>query len=325
MQGVHHRVGGNGGGRQCRNKTGHQQLADIKRSAFQPAGDADMQDAPEHGFPEAQVGRGTQPHRAVGAQQPPDHNDRPQHPGGQRCQPRTQYLQPEAVDEHGVADEIEDIGGGGNGHGELGIAHRPEHRGTDIIQRQKGIAENGDGEIGACVVHHLRLDLPEKQHQELIPQQEEQQRNDQRKAHQQQGKLPHAAPGVFLLSVADVLRQHHTAAGGQRREQPQEYRIDRIDERHPGNGGLAAGGHHHGIGHADGHGKRLLDHQRHQQPPQVLPTEHSLQSSLPLFHKKSRAPIVPRRCGKCKWGKCIHPPGGSGGGRRAHCSGEGCP
>ena len=278
LQRVHDGIGGDGGGGKGGNQAGHQQLADIERRAFQTAGNADAQDTAEHLPLGAQVAEGAQPHPAVGAQQPDHHDGGAQHPGGQGSQPRAQHLQPEAVDQHGVADKIEDISGGGGGHGKAGIALRAEYRRADIVKRQKGIAEDRDGEIGAGADHYRRFDLPEQQPQQGIPKQQKRHRNSQRKAKQQQRELSHRAAGVLLLAAADVLRQHHAAAGRQRREQPQKDRVDRIDERDAGDGGLAAGGDHDGIRHADGHGQRLLNHQRHQHPAQVRAGKHSFQA-----------------------------------------------
>ena len=63
---------------------------------------------------------------------------------------------------------------------------------------------------------------------------------------------------------------HHRAAGGEGGKDLNDECIDVVHQRDAGYGGLAGGGDHDGIRHADSHQQKLLNDQGNDEPQQCV-------------------------------------------------------
>ena len=198
-----------------------------------------------------------------------EHNDdRGGDAGGQCTNPRSGGPHVKAIDQNGVDRDIDEIDNQGAEHGYFAVAHGPEQSGAGVINAHKRIGRSGEEKIDQSAGHHIGLHTPEDQREDVLPE-------EQCRAHQQQGGGAHGiqqllggGTGIFPILPAQILRHHHRAAGRQGGKDLDDQRIDVIHQRDAGYGGLACGGDHDGIGHADGHQQKLLDDQRQNEPEQ---------------------------------------------------------
>ena len=176
----------------------------------------------------------------------------------------------EAEDADRISHDVDDVHQDADLHRDLGVAHAAEKGRARVVQREEGVAQGRYFKVQDTSVQHVRVDGAVAGADHGPGKEDAEHRHHRAQNGAQQNELACAGVGLFLLPCAQILAHHHRAAGGQCREQHDDevvYHIHKADAR---DGRLAAAGDHHGVGHADGHGKELLDEQRPRQPQQVF-------------------------------------------------------
>ena len=189
----------------------------------------------------------------------------------------------EAEDQHRIDCDVDYIHNQGAEHGHLAVAHGPEQGGPRVVNAHEGIGRGGEQEIDQGVLHHVGLHAAEDQRQNVLPE-------DQRGPHQQQGQGAHGVQkllggslGVVGVLPPQILGNHHRPAGGEGGKDLNDECIDVVHQRDAGYGGLAGGGDHDGIRHADSHQQKLLNDQGNDEPQQCVAGKEQAAAGRCLF------------------------------------------
>ena len=253
---------------------GHEELADLENAVFEAVRHADLQNALDHRPVQLDL---VQPVVADGAvriaqQERNDYGarDAREERGGRRAG----HAHIEHIDQKRVAAHIDGVHHKRDQHRGFGIAHRAEQRRAGVIDAEEGVGDCGKQEIDLRVRHDIRLDGAEDQPQRRLPHGDGENGDHNRKCEDGIEKLLCRGAGIFPVAAPDILRGDDCTAGRERGKDGDQQKVDRIDQRNARNGGLAAGGDHHGIGDANRDGEHLLDDQGNNQIAQTLVGKH---------------------------------------------------
>ena len=172
-----------------------------------------------------------------------------------------------------IAHDVDDVNQDADLHGDFGVAHAAEERRTGIVHGQERVADRRDAQVEHTGLQHIGFDTAIAQPDHGTGQHKAEHPHTHAQQSAEQDQLTRACIGVLLLLCTQILADHHRAAGGQRRKQHDDEVVDHIHQADTRDGGFAAAGNHHGIGHAHRHGQQLLHQQRPHQPEQVTLAE----------------------------------------------------
>ena len=264
VQIVGHRIGGDLHGAEGGDHAHYQDAPGLEQAVLKGRRDADAQDAPCHTAVQM-YGLGHLQCMAFLVALAQDEGRR-HHTGHHTGPCHAVHAHFQAEDAHGVAYDVDDVHQHADLHRDPGIAHTAEQCRARVVQRQERVADRNDLEVQRTGIQHIGVNGAVEQPDHGPRQHKAQQPHAQAQDAAEQNQLPGALVGALLLPCAQELAHHHGTAGGQRREQHDDQVVDHVHQTDAGNGGLAAAGHHHGIGHAHRHGQELL----HQQRPSEL-------------------------------------------------------
>ena len=97
--------------------------------------------------------------------------------GRKRCACNAPF---EHEDKQRVADEVDDVDQPCNQHGDTRVALCAEQRRACVVNRQNGIGEHADRQVGERALHHIVLDRAEQQPQQRCAEQHDERRDNQR-------------------------------------------------------------------------------------------------------------------------------------------------
>ena len=172
-----------------------------------------------------------------------------------------------------IAHDVDDVHQDADLHGDFGVTHAAEERRTGIVHGQERVADRRDAQVEHTGLQYVGIDAAIAQPDHGTGQHKAEHPHTHAQQSAEQDQLTRACVGVLLLLCTQILADHHRAAGGQRRKQHDDEVVDHIHQTDTRDGGFAAAGDHHGIGHAHRHGQQLLHQQRPHQPEQVTLAE----------------------------------------------------
>ena len=209
----------------------------------------------------------------VGVAQQDEDEDGGHDAGDQGADTGAQRAHAEAVDKNGVDHHVHQIHDEGVEHGDLAVAHGAEEGGAGVIEGDEGVGQRGGEEVDQGAVHHVRLDVAEEEGEDVLA--EDQGQRHQEDGHGEDGveKLTGGGAGIFRVSSAQVLGDHHRAAGGEGGKDLDDELVDVVHQRDAGDGSLTGCGDHDGVHHAHAHEQKLLDDQGNDETGQSLSGE----------------------------------------------------
>ena len=211
------------------------------------------------------------PQHGMGALQQEEDRRAGDDAGEQGGKGRAEHLHAAAVDEDGVAADVQHVHHQAGQHTDLAVALRPEEGRPRVVHPDEGIAEGRHQEIGLGVGHDVVVDGAEDGAQDQMPPEQDHQRDGAAEGDHHQHDLAGGGLGVFGFLVADVLAGDHRAAGGEGGHDLDHQGVEGVHQADARDGGFAHRGDHQGVGQADGDAEGLLRHQGQQQRDQLLP------------------------------------------------------
>ena len=260
VQIVGHRVGSDLHRTERGDHAHHQDASGLEQAVLKGGRDADAQDAPGHA--DVQL-HGPGHLQRVALLVALAQNEHGRHHTGHHTGPcHAIHAHFQAKDAHRVAHDVDDVHQHADLHRDPGVAHAAEQCRARVVQRQERVADRNDLEVQRTGIQHIGVNGAVEQPDHGPRQHKAQHPHAQAQDAAEQDQLPGTLVGALLLPCAQELAHHHGTAGGQRRKQHDDQVVDHVHQTDAGNGGLAAAGHHHGIGHAHRHGQELLHQQR---------------------------------------------------------------
>ncbi len=120
----------------------------------------------------------------------------------------------EAVDQQRVAAEIDDVHQNGDEHRIPGIAHRPEHSGAALMNRQHGDGKRSDDQVFFTVGVDLSRDFTENQAEDCLVEKEQECAYRNAGQEHQPDQLIRTVAGVPFPLGSQILSGDDGSAGG---------------------------------------------------------------------------------------------------------------
>ena len=154
--------------------------AKLKQAVFQTVRHADLQNTADQLLIRSKPLSAPQRDRVLRVQQQNRDSDScraaRQH-GRKRC---TSNAPLEHENEQRVADEVDDVDQSRNQHGDTRVALCAEQRRACVVDRQNGVGEHADRQVGERALHDVILDRAEQQPQQRCAEQHDERRDNQR-------------------------------------------------------------------------------------------------------------------------------------------------
>ena len=180
IQIIRQRIRGNLGRAEQRDHAHDEHAAKLKQAVFQTVRHTDLQNAADQLLIRSKPLSAPQRDRVLGVQQQNRDSDsrRAARQHGRKSRASNAPLEHE--NEQRVADEVDDVDQSRNQHGDTRVALCAEQRRTGVVDRQNGVGEHADRQVGERALHHIVLDRAEQQAQQRCAEQHDERRDDQR-------------------------------------------------------------------------------------------------------------------------------------------------
>ena len=265
-----HGVGGYDCGTHRRNKGLCQYLADLEDAVFDTVGDADAEylfDHPEVGTVGKQFFK---MYRVLLVVSHIHYDKRAHRTGDQRAHGGAGSAHFEAVDAHGVADNVDYIDDHGHAQRHNRFAHGLIYHGTRVIKGEERERKRHKQHISAGTFHNVGLDAAVDQVQYPLVEEH----NDKAEYNRQRGDcvqhLLGALNGVIVVFAPQRLRHDNGTARRHCRNGKEEQVVHRIDQRDARNSRLACRGHHDRVYHTHQYAQQLLSYKGDHDPEQIF-------------------------------------------------------